>query len=255
MVFACMSGIGIASGHLKKRSIGRLSLNIKKWSVRKADRPIVDACKKEVEKFPRLVGLLVDTPKPVIRTTNDGNTTTTFFRNPVIASLITANHRKYDAHAFSFKHFITRLRKITRKKKESLPKEVIILMLKAPQDVAPDRISSQSSRHCWRSLLPQASALIKRDFECALGIKQTKQLPHAAKVDLTRIRPSWCCRQMRDSSVKTTYFHSATHILLSLHHRQRRRLWFCVKGRPSNERLADRQLCCKRRRMVRADTE
>ncbi|GFW00690.1 hypothetical protein TNCV_3393201 [Trichonephila clavipes] len=60
---------------------------------------------------------------------------------------------------------------------------------------------------------------------------------------------------MHDSSVKTTSFHSATHILLSSHHWWRRCLWFCVKGRPSNERLADRQLCCKRRRIVRADTE
>ncbi|GFU57682.1 hypothetical protein TNCV_3638371 [Trichonephila clavipes] len=44
---------------------------------------------------------------------------------------------------------------------------------------------------------------------------------------------------MRDSSVKTTSFHSAAHILLSSHHWWRRRLWFCVKGRPSNGRLAD----------------
>ncbi|GFV89541.1 hypothetical protein TNCV_5016591 [Trichonephila clavipes] len=71
----------------------------------------------------------------------------------------------------------------------------------------------------------------------------------------TRIRPSWCCRQMGVSSVKTTSFHSAAHILLSSHHWWRRRLWFCVKGRPSNGRLADRQLCCERRRMVRADIE
>ncbi|GFV92753.1 hypothetical protein TNCV_1376031 [Trichonephila clavipes] len=71
----------------------------------------------------------------------------------------------------------------------------------------------------------------------------------------TRIRPSWCCRQMRDSSVKTTSFHSAAHILLSLQQWRRRHLWFCAKGRPSNGRLADRPLCCKRRRMVRADTE
>ncbi|GFV58262.1 hypothetical protein TNCV_4614661 [Trichonephila clavipes] len=56
---------------------------------------------------------------------------------------------------------------------------------------------------------------------------------------------------MRDSSVKTTSFHSVTHILLSSHHWWRRCLWFCVKGRPSNGRLADRPLCCKRRRMVR----
>ncbi|GFX96416.1 hypothetical protein TNCV_2055331 [Trichonephila clavipes] len=77
----------------------------------------------------------------------------------------------------------------------------------------------------------------------------------ALKCLQTRIRPSWCCRQMRDSSVKTTSFHSATHILLSSHHWRWRRLWFCDKGRPSNERLADRHLCYKRRRLVRADTE
>ncbi|GFV52180.1 uncharacterized protein TNCV_5071011 [Trichonephila clavipes] len=59
---------------------------------------------------------------------------------------------------------------------------------------------------------------------------------------------------MRDSSVKTTSFHSAAHILLSSHHWQQRRLWFCVNGRPSNGRLTDSPLCCKRRRMVAAQT-
>ncbi|GFU47513.1 hypothetical protein TNCV_2000181 [Trichonephila clavipes] len=67
----------------------------------------------------------------------------------------------------------------------------------------------------------------------------------------TRIQPSWCCRQMRDSSVNTTAFHSAAHILLSSHHWRWIRLWFCVKGRPSNGRLADRPLYFKRRRMGR----
>ncbi|GFU41304.1 nephrin [Trichonephila clavipes] len=50
--------------------------------------------------------------------------------------------------------------------------------------VAPARISSQSCRHCWRSPLPHASALIQREFGCVLGVQQTKQLPHVAKVDL-----------------------------------------------------------------------
>ncbi|GFT83852.1 hypothetical protein TNCV_2019711 [Trichonephila clavipes] len=50
--------------------------------------------------------------------------------------------------------------------------------------VVPARISSQSSRHCWRSLLPHASALNQRDFGCVLGLQQTRQLPHVAKVDL-----------------------------------------------------------------------
>ncbi|GFX36214.1 uncharacterized protein TNCV_2065521 [Trichonephila clavipes] len=55
--------------------------------------------------------------------------------------------------------------------------------------------------------------------------------------------------------VKTISFHSATHILLSSHHWRRRRVGFCVKGRPRKERLADRPLCCKWRQMVRAETE
>ncbi|GFU63470.1 hypothetical protein TNCV_45161 [Trichonephila clavipes] len=71
----------------------------------------------------------------------------------------------------------------------------------------------------------------------------------------TRIRPSWYCRQMRYSSVKTISFQSDADFLLSSHHWWRRRLWLCVKGRPSNGRLAGIPLCCKRRQMVRADTE
>ncbi|GFV13764.1 hypothetical protein TNCV_3957791 [Trichonephila clavipes] len=52
------------------------------------------------------------------------------------------------------------------------------------RSVAPARISSQSSRYCWRSPLPHASALIQRDFGCVLGVQQIKQLPNVAKVDL-----------------------------------------------------------------------
>ncbi|GFT40139.1 hypothetical protein TNCV_782651 [Trichonephila clavipes] len=50
--------------------------------------------------------------------------------------------------------------------------------------VAPARISSQSSHHCLRSPLPNASPLIQKDFGCVAGVQQTKQLPHFAKVDL-----------------------------------------------------------------------
>ncbi|GFW32866.1 hypothetical protein TNCV_1774331 [Trichonephila clavipes] len=50
--------------------------------------------------------------------------------------------------------------------------------------VVPTRISSHSSRHCWRSPLSQASTLIQRDFGCVLEVQQTKQLPHVVKVDL-----------------------------------------------------------------------
>ncbi|GFU19470.1 DUF4817 domain-containing protein [Trichonephila clavipes] len=42
--------------------------------------------------------------------------------------------------------------------------------------------------------------------------------------------------------------------LLSSHHWWRRRMWFCVKGRPSNGLLTDRPLCYKRRRMHLGDT-
>ncbi|GFT38952.1 hypothetical protein TNCV_388171 [Trichonephila clavipes] len=53
--------------------------------------------------------------------------------------------------------------------------------------VAPARISSQTSRHCWRSPLPHASELIQRYFGCVLGIQQTKQLPQFPKL-------IWCGR-------------------------------------------------------------
>ncbi|GFU90429.1 hypothetical protein TNCV_3948591 [Trichonephila clavipes] len=60
-----------------------------------------------------------------------------------------------------------------------------LLTLKIPISfVVPARISNQSRVHCWRSPLPLASALIQRDFGCVLGVQQTKQLPHVAKVDL-----------------------------------------------------------------------
>ncbi|GFW83720.1 hypothetical protein TNCV_668331 [Trichonephila clavipes] len=71
----------------------------------------------------------------------------------------------------------------------------------------------------------------------------------------TRIRPLWCYRQMRDSSVKATSVPYAAHILLSSLHCWRRHLWFCCKGRPSNERLAVRPRCSKCRRILREDTE
>ncbi|GFU88230.1 hypothetical protein TNCV_846231 [Trichonephila clavipes] len=47
----------------------------------------------------------------------------------------------------------------------------------------PESVTTQISRHCWRSQLPHASALIQRDFGCVLGVQQTKKLPHVAKVD------------------------------------------------------------------------
>ncbi|GFY12881.1 hypothetical protein TNCV_3074411 [Trichonephila clavipes] len=55
---------------------------------------------------------------------------------------------------------------------------------------------------------------------------------------------------MRDSSVMTNSFHSTNHIFLSSHQWRQRRLWFCVKGRPSNGRIVDKPLSCKQRRMA-----
>ncbi|GFT89648.1 uncharacterized protein TNCV_3137411 [Trichonephila clavipes] len=48
--------------------------------------------------------------------------------------------------------------------------------LEEKRTVVPGRINSQSSRHCWRSPLPHASAFIQRDFEFVLGVQKTKQL-------------------------------------------------------------------------------
>ncbi|GFV56642.1 uncharacterized protein TNCV_951541 [Trichonephila clavipes] len=75
--------------------------------------------------------------------------------------------------------------------------------------------------------------LLKYSFGQALKVRKDNWLQHLGDVALaverpvwrcitqlfsilsprclqTRIRSSWCCRQMRDSSVKTTSFHSAT---------------------------------------------
>ncbi|GFU64908.1 hypothetical protein TNCV_785591 [Trichonephila clavipes] len=42
---------------------------------------------------------------------------------------------------------------------------------------------------------------------------------------------------------------------LSLHHWKHKCLWYSVKGKRSNRRLANIPLCCKRRRMVRVDNK
>ncbi|GFW05060.1 hypothetical protein TNCV_598541 [Trichonephila clavipes] len=55
----------------------------------------------------------------------------------------------------------------------------------------PARINVQSSRHCWRSPLLHASALIQRDFGCVIEVQQTRQLPHVAKVDLLEREMKW----------------------------------------------------------------
>ncbi|GFW91950.1 uncharacterized protein TNCV_2152321 [Trichonephila clavipes] len=71
----------------------------------------------------------------------------------------------------------------------------------------------------------------------------------------TRIRLLWCCRQMWDSSVKNNFIpfcHPHPSFIAPL---VEETLWFCVKSRPSDGRLAGRLLCCERRRMVRTDTE
>ncbi|GFW71948.1 hypothetical protein TNCV_3221241 [Trichonephila clavipes] len=67
---------------------------------------------------------------------------------------------------------------------ESTTSSEYICQLADSCSVVPARNSSQSSRYCWRSPLPHASALIQRELGCVLGVQQTKQLPHVAKVDL-----------------------------------------------------------------------
>lgn len=65
-------------------------MDIKKWSVRNADKAAFSTRKKLIqERFRREMGLLVDIPKPGFGTTNDGNSARHFFRNPSIASAIT----------------------------------------------------------------------------------------------------------------------------------------------------------------------
>ncbi|GFT12145.1 hypothetical protein TNCV_127821 [Trichonephila clavipes] len=56
---------------------------------------------------------------------------------------------------------------------------------------------------------PHASALIQRDFGCVLGERQTKQLPHVAKVDLV-----WQLGVLSGSILEqpwATYFLSTKH--------------------------------------------
>ncbi|GFW26952.1 hypothetical protein TNCV_1377911 [Trichonephila clavipes] len=73
--------------------------------------------------------------------------------------------------------------------------------------VVPSRINSQSSHHCRSTPLPHAWALFQRDFGYALGVQQTKKLPHVVKVDLV-----WQLRVQSGSIVEqpwTTCFLSA----------------------------------------------
>ncbi|GFY03392.1 hypothetical protein TNCV_1173501 [Trichonephila clavipes] len=71
----------------------------------------------------------------------------------------------------------------------------------------------------------------------------------------TRIRPSGCCRQKRDSAFNTMSFHSVVYVYRSSLLWWGKCLWFPDKGKRSNGRLADIPLCCKKRRIVLADTE
>ncbi|GFU72136.1 hypothetical protein TNCV_3049961 [Trichonephila clavipes] len=57
------------------------------------------------------------------------------------------------------------------------------------------------------------------------------------------------------ASVNRMPFHSVVHVFRLSNHWLRKRLWFPVKGKRSNGRLADIPLCRKWRRMIRADTE
>ncbi|GFW66505.1 uncharacterized protein TNCV_3310241 [Trichonephila clavipes] len=59
--------------------------------------------------------------------------------------------------------------------------------------------------------------------------------------------------QKQDSSVNTMKFHLIVHVHRSSHYRRRKSLWFPVKNKQSNGRLADIPLFCKQRRMFQQD--
>ncbi|GFV64596.1 hypothetical protein TNCV_4965771 [Trichonephila clavipes] len=84
-----------------------------------------------------------------------------------------------------------------------------------------------------------------RQTDCAT---QPSQEGKVAKVKTVII-------QKRDSSVDTTWTYSVVHVQRSSHHWCRKRLWYPVRSKQSNGRLADIPLCCKRRRMVLVDNE
>ncbi|GFY06139.1 integrase catalytic domain-containing protein [Trichonephila clavipes] len=143
----------------------------------------------------------------------------------------------------SVKSFKTHLKRVAGNSNLTL-EEFITLLAEIEAALNSRSLSPLSSDFDDFETLSPAHFLISRPVTAIVEL----QLINVKENRLTR-------RQMRDPSVKTTSFHSAAHILLSPHHWRRRRLWFCVMGRLSNGCLADRPFCCKRRRMVRADTE
>lgn len=65
-------------------------LPIKKWQARGSDKAIVSQNKARIqEEFRRRCGLIIDTPKPGLGNTNDGNTARRFFKDAECASEIT----------------------------------------------------------------------------------------------------------------------------------------------------------------------
>lgn len=87
---------GLSSLHLWIRGFELLlhisyRLPLKCWQVRTSEHKIIfQERKKHIQfEFKKKLGLAVDKPKPGYGSTNDGNTSRTFFKNPEISSLIT----------------------------------------------------------------------------------------------------------------------------------------------------------------------
>ncbi|GFW98100.1 uncharacterized protein TNCV_2491561 [Trichonephila clavipes] len=86
-------------------------------------------------------------------------------------------------------------------------------------------------------------------YKANAGLKRSPRSLH------TRTRLSSLLRLNLDSSLKTTWFHSAAfQFPRTRHHSKRRLLWVGVKGSPRNGRRDPKCPSARRLRMVREDT-
>ncbi|GBN09024.1 hypothetical protein AVEN_30634-1 [Araneus ventricosus] len=87
-----MLGLGL---HAWIRCFERLfhfsyKIEVKKWPGRKQDKEKLEKHKKVIQdRFKKEMGLLIDIPRQISGTTNDGNTDRRFFANPTLSSDIT----------------------------------------------------------------------------------------------------------------------------------------------------------------------
>ncbi|GBN61185.1 hypothetical protein AVEN_41648-1 [Araneus ventricosus] len=87
--------IGLLSLHAWIRCFERVlhlsyKLEVKKWPGRKHDKEKLEKNKKVIrDRLKKEMGLLIDIPKQISGTTNDGNTDSRFFANPTLSSDIT----------------------------------------------------------------------------------------------------------------------------------------------------------------------